>query len=52
MKLLTNTFCAEVKNLVDKYFTTPYDFMTWYLTAQGLHLTFNTSGYLALIALE
>jgi hypothetical protein len=52
MKLSTKTFGAEVKNLVDKYFTTPYAFTTWYLTAQGLHLSFNTSGYLVLIALE
>lgn len=45
-------FDAEVKNLDDTYFTPQYAFMAWYLTAQGLHLTFNRSGYLALNFLE
>jgi hypothetical protein len=53
LKLSTLPFGAEVKNLDDTtYFTHPYAFMAWYLAAQSLHLTFNTSGYLALIILE
>jgi hypothetical protein len=52
LKLSTHPFGAEVKNLDDTYFTPPYAFMAWSLTAQGLHLTFNRSGYFAIIVLE
>jgi len=52
LKLSTQPFGAEVKNLDDAYFTPPYAFMAWYLTAQGLHLTFNRSGYLTIIVLQ
>jgi hypothetical protein len=52
LKLSTHPFGAEVKNLDNTYFTPPYAFMAWYLTAQGLHLPLRRSGYLALIVLE